>query len=215
MRTSRGIGFGLVCILLIASLTGANAQFKSGIHFGVHTPYFLQPDLIFTTEEGAKYHLEVLRGPKGLQLGVWLSLQFASIYLQGQGTLNNTRYRYLLTDVNGQLFEKYFEEEYQHFSIPIKLGWDWGWLSTYVGVTGNYLLNHLSDLRELPFFDEEWKEFQWALNGGCMVEIWRLKLEIGVEQGLGAWKEHVIIDGQPYKLLDRPGRVIASLYIVL
>jgi|GEM_PF-4322127 len=215
MRITKLVIYNLVLFWLSVAVPVAKAQWDGGVHIGMHTPYFLDPTLIFTTEDGAERQLEALRGPKGLHLGVWMRVEFLKLYLQGQGTLNSTQYRYALTDLNGQLVEKYLEEEYQHLSVPIKIGWDWGLFSTYVGATGNYLLNHFSELRELLYFDEKWREFRWAISLGGMVEIWRLKLELGVEQGIGSWREYITLYGHQYQLLDSPGRVLVSLYVEL
>ncbi len=206
-----------ILIFFLSGLNAAKAQLSFGIGAGIQSAYFLDKYFYLDMQDkGKELLLKADKGKYGLHFGGFSRLKIRRVFLQAQLDFNSDNISYTLKDLN-ELEPKtiLFHERFYTLTLPLKFGISRSIITFYTGPVANYQLLSISDLWQLPSFRKNSDKLSWSWTVGMGLDLHIVRADISLEQGLGAYGDHIQIDGKSYNFNKNPGRFILSLYLAL
>lgn len=192
----------------------AFSQVRFGLKAGLSTTSVTMDDLMTLTSGETEYLVDALSGANfGFQLGGFMRLGMAGIYLQPELMFTSRTDEYTATDLDNPADAIIKKQKFNQLELPVMVGFKLGPVRIHGGPSAMFLINNPSDLIENPDYTTVYKNLTWGYQAGLGFDlIKRITVDLRYSGSLMKYQTEIqSVTGEDVTLDDRPSAFILSV----
>ena len=203
------IVFILLCTLLLTFR--GSAQIEFGMKAGISSFQLGQKSVVDWTTQN-KFFTQLTEAEYGHHFGLYTRILFTNFYVEPSVLFQSSSFTYMLEEYSESgVIHLVTNERYNQVQIPVMMGLKAGFFRLQAGPVANVLISKTSDLWNVDAYREQFKTFQYGLQAGVGVDVWRFRFDVVYENNLGYAGENINIGGRDFLLNPNPSRILFTL----
>jgi hypothetical protein len=203
----------IVFIFLFVSVLTfqGSGQIEFGMKAGISSFQLGQKSIVDWTQQN-KFLTQLTEAEYGHHFGLYTRVLLTNFYIEPAVMFQSSTFTYMLEEYSeAGVVQLVKNDRYNQIQVPLMLGIKTGFFRVQAGPVANVLISKTSDLWDFDGYKDKLKTFQYGIQAGAGVDVWRFRFDVLYENNLGFAGENIQIGGRDFILNPNPSRLLFTL----